>query len=235
MRAHRPDRALAAVRRARHRLGSRTHCERLGLPEHLALARHAAPGVPSPGTPRPAGALFILHAAQPPDVAAIRAAADLLVPVVAVGHLYDPGPLIAAVHAGATALVDLDLPLIMLLDAVREALSTPHAPDRAHLLRSLRTRQREGARLGTLTRRELQVLTALGDGANAPVIANELNLSTATVRSHIRALLRKLGVSSQLSAVAFGRRNLPPSMLRRGMEDAGPTRSGNEHQVRRCV
>jgi DNA-binding CsgD family transcriptional regulator len=57
-----------------------------------------------------------------------------------------------------------------------------------------------------LTPRQQTVLAMLADGKQARKIAAELQLSEMTVRNHIRAILRELGCSSQLSAVAKARR-----------------------------
>lgn len=43
------------------------------------------------------------------------------------------------------------------------------------------------------------------DGWTAGAIARDRVVSTATVRSQIRSILNKLGVSSQLAAVAMAR------------------------------
>ncbi|HET8614200.1 MAG TPA: response regulator transcription factor [Actinomycetales bacterium] len=57
-----------------------------------------------------------------------------------------------------------------------------------------------------LTPREEEVLAALVDGEPAVAIAERATVSEATVRSHIRSVLTKLGVGSQLQAVAQARR-----------------------------
>ena len=59
---------------------------------------------------------------------------------------------------------------------------------------------------GELTSREREVLAMLAEGQRANEIAASLGLSVATVRNHIRGVLRKLGCHSQLGAVAEGRR-----------------------------
>ena len=58
----------------------------------------------------------------------------------------------------------------------------------------------------TLTAREGEVLALLGEGCRADQIAARLGVSIATVRNHIRAILRKLECHSQLEAVAESRR-----------------------------
>ena len=57
-------------------------------------------------------------------------------------------------------------------------------------------------RLAQLTPRELEVLELLHAGNSTAAIAELLEVSLTTVRSQIRAILRKLGVRSQLAAVA---------------------------------
>jgi DNA-binding CsgD family transcriptional regulator/putative methionine-R-sulfoxide reductase with GAF domain len=56
-----------------------------------------------------------------------------------------------------------------------------------------------------LTPRETQVLADLMAGRTAKGIARGRGLSEATVRSHIRSVLAKFGVSSQLAAVVLAR------------------------------
>ena len=57
-----------------------------------------------------------------------------------------------------------------------------------------------------LTARQEQVLALLAEGLRPRAIADELGLSEATVRNHVRAIRRELGCSSQLEAVAKARR-----------------------------
>jgi DNA-binding CsgD family transcriptional regulator len=56
-----------------------------------------------------------------------------------------------------------------------------------------------------LTPRETQVLADIMAGRTAKSIARERGVSEATVRSHIRSVLAKLGVNSQLAAVVLAR------------------------------
>ncbi len=53
-----------------------------------------------------------------------------------------------------------------------------------------------------LTPRELKVLSLLTKGGSTEGIASELWISPATVRNHVRSILRKLGVHSRAEAVA---------------------------------
>ena len=56
-----------------------------------------------------------------------------------------------------------------------------------------------------LTPRQSEVLRLLKRGRSTEQIAQELHLSTETVRNHVRHLLRALGVHTRLEAVAVAR------------------------------
>jgi PAS domain S-box-containing protein len=58
----------------------------------------------------------------------------------------------------------------------------------------------------SLTPRQLQVLQYLGEGRSTTEIAEAMNLARETVRNHIRAVLRGLGVHSRLEAVIEAQR-----------------------------
>jgi PAS domain S-box-containing protein len=57
-----------------------------------------------------------------------------------------------------------------------------------------------------LTPRQVEVLGLLEQGRSTKQIANQLHLSTETVRNHIRRLFNALGVHSRLEAVAAAHR-----------------------------
>jgi two-component system nitrate/nitrite response regulator NarL len=58
-----------------------------------------------------------------------------------------------------------------------------------------------------LTPREQQVLEGLARGLSAPQIAAELHVSPATVKTHLKTLYEKLGVSDRAAAVAEAMRS----------------------------
>ncbi|GAA3236981.1 response regulator transcription factor [Pseudonocardia petroleophila] len=91
-------------------------------------------------------------------------------------------------RAGAAAVLAKDAPLAEILDAVRAPADGPAAPP-------------EPTPAARLTPRELQVLVELGRGRDATRIAAALGISVHTTRDHIRAVLAKLGVHTQLDAV----------------------------------
>jgi DNA-binding NarL/FixJ family response regulator len=59
--------------------------------------------------------------------------------------------------------------------------------------------------LASLTSRERQILTLMAQGADNRTVAGSLHISYATVRTHVRSILLKLGARSRLEAVAKAR------------------------------
>jgi len=60
--------------------------------------------------------------------------------------------------------------------------------------------------LNQLTRREREVLTLIGSGLNNATIAERLNISLDTVKSHVRAVLEKLEVEDRTQAAVLAMR-----------------------------
>lgn len=57
------------------------------------------------------------------------------------------------------------------------------------------------AQLETLTRKQLQVLEHMTRGESNKMIAYHLNIAETTVKAHVSAILRKLGVNSRVQAI----------------------------------
>jgi DNA-binding NarL/FixJ family response regulator len=119
----------------------------------------------------------------------------------------------SCLEQGAVGVLCKSTPYERLVDAVMDvAAGRPvmSEADRHALLTELRlwrARQRqERAPFDSLTARESQVLGALMDGQGCEAIASAWFVSEATVRTQIRGVLTKLGVSSQLAAAAHAQR-----------------------------
>lgn len=54
-----------------------------------------------------------------------------------------------------------------------------------------------------LTPREFEILRHLAEGESNKVIANHLRISDGTVKLHVKAILRKLGLSSRVEAAVL--------------------------------
>jgi two-component system, NarL family, nitrate/nitrite response regulator NarL len=53
-----------------------------------------------------------------------------------------------------------------------------------------------------LSRREHEVLVLIAEGLTAPAVGARLHVSPATVKTHLKTLYEKLGVSDRAAAVA---------------------------------
>lgn len=112
-------------------------------------------------------------------------------------------------EAGAWGWVPKSASFEQLLDSILLAASGRPVlteADRDRLLRSWRERRQAVAEtfepFWRLTSREAAVLEMLQAGKSVDRIASESFVSEATVRTQVRAILTKLGVNSQLEAVA---------------------------------
>jgi DNA-binding NarL/FixJ family response regulator len=133
--------------------------------------------------------------------------------VVMLTAVTDRARLARCIEAGAVGVVGKAQPLEDLVGAITavmdEGTSLSEAERQEWLAELRQHRSRETQRLEPferLTERERQVLDALIDGWSADKLAAEWVVSVTTVRSQIRSILLKLGVNSQLSAVAMARR-----------------------------
>ena len=73
-----------------------------------------------------------------------------------------------------------------------------------------------------LTPRQAEVLRLLAQGRSTGQIADELKLSKQTVRNHVRELLRAMGVSSRLEAVALSHGRMRGQPRARGIRRGSP-------------
>lgn len=84
-------------------------------------------------------------------------------------------------------------------------------PDEVQAGLAAQIQERNRPAAPVLTPRENEVLVLVADGLTAPAIGARLHLSPATIKSHLRTLYEKLGVSDRAAAVA--------EAMRRGMLD----------------
>jgi DNA-binding NarL/FixJ family response regulator len=125
----------------------------------------------------------------------------------------DTALLASCIEAGAFDLANKTEPFSSVLAKVQGARSGEGGvspSERMSLMSELRrARAAEAERLAPferLTARERDVLVGLIEGRTAQELASSIPVSLATVRTQIRGILSKLGVGTQLAAVALARR-----------------------------
>ncbi|MGA9831841.1 MAG: response regulator transcription factor [Trebonia sp.] len=162
----------------------------------------------------------ILLDADLPDDSAIAFCSDLTRSgdqsrVVMVSAASQPERIVAAVRAGAAAWVRKDESVDHLLRVIRGVVrGDTWIPPRElgavlRLLIEDQDRRRDGDDLlASLTRRERDVLFLLVEGAGRKEIAERLQLSANTVRTHLHSLMVKFGVHSTLEVVTLARPKL---------------------------
>jgi DNA-binding NarL/FixJ family response regulator len=138
--------------------------------------------------------------------------------VVMLSHGSEPERIADAVRAGAAAWVRKDQSLDHLLHVIQGVISGETWLPPAELGAVLRLLQQEHEQedeterlLAALTPREREVLSCLAGGAGRRDVAEQLQLSANTVRTHLQNLMAKLGVHSALEAVALTRPQSGPS------------------------
>lgn len=134
--------------------------------------------------------------------------------VVVVTGIVDPLRIAAALEQGAIGFRSKADGFDALVESARAALTTTHPLDpatRVTLLERLRRaraeREQRLAPFRRLTQRERAALTAMSCGLSVHEIAAEWVVSDATVRTHVRGVLAKLDVRSQLAAVGLALRS----------------------------
>ncbi len=117
--------------------------------------------------------------------------------------------LLDAIRAGAAGYLLKSEPPERIAEFLR-GVSEGEAALSGSIARSLLERVRAGGRLGggvpdsiaaKLSAREVEVLLLLDEHLGTDEIAGRLYISEHTVRSHVKSLLRKLGVSSRREAL----------------------------------
>jgi two-component system, NarL family, nitrate/nitrite response regulator NarL len=136
--------------------------------------------------------------------------------------------------AGAWAFIDKTEPFAHLFTTINRLLRAgspaqgarePSVPVNASP--TLELRESNAGLFAVLTEREKVVLAELMEGHCAEEIAKSAVVSISTVRSQIKAILQKLGVNSQLAAVAMARRTgwSPEDSLRESPAPSNSRRS----------
>lgn len=129
--------------------------------------------------------------------------------VLALSATTDPRVATEAVRAGFRGFIPKDARLPTVVEAIRRALEGRSVVIPPTQMRPASTRDGVSANVlaGGLTPRELEVLALLVAGLGSRAIADELQISMNTVRTHVQSVLTKLQVHSRLEAAAFAVRH----------------------------
>lgn len=144
----------------------------------------------------------------------VKAAADQGARVAVLSETTQELVFATAVENGAVALLSTTAPITETVEEVIEVangngvVTDEQRLEMADLLKKHQTApQLRFIPFATLSRRESEVLQYLMEGMSVTKIAENSFVSVGTVRTQVKAILRKLGVSSQVAAVALAYRS----------------------------
>jgi DNA-binding NarL/FixJ family response regulator len=125
----------------------------------------------------------------------------------------EPGRLARAVEAGAAGVLHKSTPIKEIVDAVRRLKAGEALLSSGEIIEMLRLIGRERQEehdirraIEQLTAREREVLQALAEGLESKEIADRLNITVETERTHMVNILHKLNVHSRLQALVIAAR-----------------------------
>lgn len=126
----------------------------------------------------------------------------------------DEVKLMQAINQGAHGFLTKNCTLSDLLNGIRKVAAGETVMPQQLLVNLVRNMSHRSSDLISnqkswehLTMREMEILNYLAQGKSGDFIALELNITSLTVRTHIRNILAKLGVHSRLEAVSFAMSN----------------------------
>lgn len=127
-----------------------------------------------------------------------------------------PEQITAALNLGARGLVMKASATQVLLTAIRTVIAGGYwvgleqVPNLDRYLKSEMSKQQPSAKTFGLTRRELQIVSAVVSGRTNKETANRLGISEDTVKHHLSNIFDKTGVSTRLELAMFAvKHNLP--------------------------
>ena len=138
-------------------------------------------------------------------------ASNVTVPILMLTMSRDDADLRAALRGGAAGYLLKDMEPEDLVPALEAALRGDNvvAKEMVGTLARIvqgqahETPKRSAAPLSDLTPRELEILSHVAEGQSNKMIARDLNITDGTVKLHVKAILRKLGVHSRVEAAVI--------------------------------
>ena len=127
---------------------------------------------------------------------------DQKIGIVVISILDDDSNLIACMNAGASGFVSKTANLEDILSAIYSAHRSPLSFTSRGLIRAVNSRVFRG----TLTPREIEILSKLSSGLKGEELAGELFITESTLKTHLGSIYRKLQVRNRSGAVSEGKR-----------------------------
>lgn len=130
-------------------------------------------------------------------------------PVVIVSAASDPRVMRRSVEFGSSGFIPKSSSLETIAGAINSVLGGDvWLPESALATEdeAMREDQELAQRIGTLTPQQFRVLMMLAEGLLNKQIAAELGVSEATIKAHVTAILRKMGLRSRTQAAVAARR-----------------------------
>lgn len=134
------------------------------------------------------------------------------IPVVVLSAEEDKNVVLKAVTYGAVGFITKSMPREKITEAIRQILNGQIylPPDIIRKANEQHSGMENGSRvdpelISTFTRRQLLVFEHMAKGQSNKEIAYELSIAETTVKAHVSAILRKLGVHSRLKAILCAR------------------------------
>ena len=125
------------------------------------------------------------------------------VPVIIVSARSDPQTIASTHLLGAQAFIEKSAPLSHIADVMRRVVAGETVfPQAAPNARGARPEVMDvSRRFAALSTAQMRVLLALAGGRLNKQIADDMNLTEATIKSHLTAIFKKLGVCNRTQAV----------------------------------
>ena len=111
----------------------------------------------------------------------------------------------AALESGASGFIHKSRAATEVVDAIRKVAAGGNLITPGAIATLLNRRRQTESQRESLTPREKEVLRLMAGGVSSRDIADQLGISYATVRTHIRSLGAKLGVHSKVQAIVKAR------------------------------
>ena len=126
--------------------------------------------------------------------------------IVVLTSYHEDEQIFPALKAGAISYVLKDMKMDKLADAIQSALHgevTLHPLVAARVLRNLRGESQDESFYAELTDRELEVLKFIANGLSNSQIADQLVISTNTVKGHVSNILSKLHLADRTQVAVY--------------------------------